>query len=89
MATFRARRPVVGAVQFTADHLLGNLPAGVVRETGDNPEPPPAELAWCYVVTADGKREYLRPGDWVVTDGGQYWRCPPDVFAATYEPVES
>ncbi len=83
MATFRARHPTVEAVQFTAEHLT-DPPAGVVRETGPNPEPPPAELVWCYVPTADGKRAYLKPGDWVVTDGVTYWRCPADVFAANY-----
>jgi hypothetical protein len=29
------------------------------------------------------------PGDWIITelDGGHYYPCHPDVFAATYEPV--
>lgn len=30
------------------------------------------------------------PGDWVIRGAnGDYWPCKPDVFAATYEPVET
>jgi hypothetical protein len=33
---------------------------------------------------------YIEPGDWIVAeaDGSGYYPCKPDVFEATYDPVE-
>ena len=43
-----------------------------------------------YVITAHGQRVYLVYGDWIVTepDGRGHYPVKPDIFAATYEPVE-
>jgi hypothetical protein len=43
-----------------------------------------------YVVTMHEQRVYLSPGDWVIAepDGEHFYPCKPEVFAATYEPVE-
>ena len=27
-------------------------------------------------------------GDWVIKDKGEFYRCKPDIFEATYEPVD-
>ena len=43
-----------------------------------------------YVVTIHGQKADLAPGDWVITepDGVHHYPCKPDIFAATYEPVD-
>lgn len=40
--------------------------------------------------TMHGEEAIARIGDWIVEDGkpGTYYPVKPDVFAATYEPVE-
>ena len=42
------------------------------------------------VLTAHG-RVRAEPGDWVLTDpeSGDTWPVKPDIFAATYEPLEA
>ncbi len=33
---------------------------------------------------------HARPGDWIIRGvKGEFYPCKPDIFAATYEPVES
>lgn len=41
-----------------------------------------------WIVTLEGGH-IVCPGDWIITDKGECYPCKPDVFAATYEPVES
>lgn len=43
----------------------------------------------CFVLTAHG-RVRAEPGDWILLDPntGDTWPVKPDIFAATYEPVE-
>ena len=34
--------------------------------------------------------QFVHPGDWIATGiQGEHWPIKPDIFAATYEPVES
>lgn len=44
-----------------------------------------------YVVTAHGQQAFLEDGDWIIAepDGRGYYPCKPDIFEATYEPVEA
>ena len=44
-----------------------------------------------YVTTIHGQRAYLHPGDWLLPepDGVHFYPCKPEVFEATYEPLES
>jgi len=44
-----------------------------------------------YVITIHNQRAYLAPGDWIIPEPkpGLYYPCKPDIFEATYEPVES
>lgn len=40
------------------------------------------------IATPEGVME-ARPGDWIIKGiKGEFYPCKPDVFAATYEPVE-
>ena len=41
-----------------------------------------------YVETLEG-RHGVRPGDWIITGiKGERYPCRPDIFEATYEPVD-
>ena len=42
------------------------------------------------VVTIHGQRTPIAPGDWIIpeVDGEHFYPCKPDIFEATYEPVE-
>jgi hypothetical protein len=84
---FRKKAAVVEAVQFGGFYHTP-YPPGVKME--DNGNDPSKERYRFYVVTARGLRAYLDDGDWVIAnpDGRSYQACKPDVFAATYEPVE-
>ena len=42
-----------------------------------------------FIVTLEGEME-ARPGDWIIRGvKGELYPCKPDIFEATYEPVES
>ncbi len=85
MGRYKKRPIVVEARQFFYDHpmMVGvqypPLSADGRTWNGD---------AW--VVTIHGQKAYLANGDWVITepDGEHYYPCKPDIFEATYEPVE-
>lgn len=78
---YRKRPVVVDAAQF--DPAVGH-PA--VKETA----PERGSLDRRYVVQTAGGTAFLWPGDWIIAepDGRGYYPCKPDIFAATYEPVE-
>jgi hypothetical protein len=84
---FRKKPVVVDAEQFGGFYLTP-YPRGVEFE--DNSNDPSKERYRFYVVTAHGQRAYLERGDWVIAepDGRGYYPCKPDIFGATYEPVE-
>jgi hypothetical protein len=52
--------------------------------------PVEGELPRPYVRTAHQQIVFLEPGDWVVQEPGGQGAYPvkPDIFAATYEPVD-
>jgi len=43
-----------------------------------------------YVVTIHGQPTPVAPGDWIMPepDGEHFYPCKPEIFEATYEPVE-
>jgi hypothetical protein len=54
----------------------------VDAEKHDGPEP-------ITIQTLEGPMT-ATPGDWIITGiKGEKYPCKPDIFAATYEPVES
>lgn len=89
---FRKRPVVVEAAQWHGPRTDGPTPtpAGVYRADGDGS----GEDVF-YVVTIHGQRTPIVPGDWVIVESRQptpglvhAYPCKPDVFAATYEPLE-
>lgn len=78
MPKFR-RKPVnatIEAVQYDG----ANIPPVVFHDEDGKP----------YVVTIQGQRAPVSPGDWIITepDGKGHYPCEPGVFADRYEQVE-
>jgi len=81
MARFRKRPVEVEAEQYLGDPL--RAPAGVCvsMRIGHPAEP--------HIHTEEGIL-IVSPGDWVIRGvRGEYYPCKPDIFAETYEPVDS
>jgi hypothetical protein len=74
MPKFRKRPVIVNAEQW----FPGTTVEGVVER---------ANGAHGYIETLEG--EYtVDPGDWVITGvAGEKYPCKPEIFAATYDPV--
>jgi hypothetical protein len=83
VAKFRKRPVVIEAVQFRHNH----------GGTGTHDEVGPLVDGWTdsdtpYIDTLEG-RMTVGNGDWIITGvKGERYPCKPDIFAATYEPVE-
>lgn len=80
MPKFRKKPVVIEAEQF----IGSPLPAGCRYGAGES-----FDFSACYVDTLEGvMRADL--GDWIITGvKGEKYPCKPDIFAATYEPVQS
>ena len=83
MEKFRKRPIVVEAAQF----LEGQpIPRGVCFgwRCGDNSKVPHLHTIH------EGQRVDIKFGEWVIPepDGEHFYPCKPDIFEATYEPVE-
>lgn len=92
MPKFRKRPVIVSAEQWRG-HARGPELAPM-ETTWENNEQP------CEVCNVDlGKHAIIRtlegahrvcPGDWIITGiKGEQYPCKPDIFSATYEPVDS
>jgi hypothetical protein len=83
MAKYRKRPVVIEATQFVHDHsghgnheAIGELVDG--WKDADTP----------FIKTLEGELT-VSNGDWIITGiAGERYPCKPDIFAATYEPVE-
>lgn len=74
---FRKKPIIIEAVQ-AEEGKMSQLP-GIVRDCDMQ--------AW-VIITLEGKMK-VEPGDWVITGiKGERYPCKPDIFEATYEPVE-
>jgi hypothetical protein len=81
MPRYRKRPAIVEAEQFLPD--VTPWPEGVYS----------AQLTmWApiyHFIDCPEGQAMVRPGDWILTEAnGDRWRCPPDDFAAEWEPVE-
>ncbi len=83
-AKFRKKPVEITAEQWFPDRTV----AGVhwERRSGDD-----GEFLHPYVITAHENRAYLAPGDWIIPEptANRFYPCKPDIFAATYDPVEA
>ena len=85
MAQYRKKPVVIEAEQFFYD---GPRVRGVFY-----PDLSPDGRTWegdAFVITIHDQRVYLQSGDWIIAepDGEHYYPVKPDIFAATYEPLE-
>lgn len=102
MPHFMKKRVVVEATQwFPGVKIPGLVAYGEWDEANDRPAPcrwfdadgrayPCQEGRDAFVTTIHGQQTHVVPGDWIITepDGIHHYPCKPDIFAATYEPVE-
>lgn len=91
MAKFRKKPVVVEAMRVTkhnapgiSEWSNGNVVASPVLEpTEANPTG-----VYLQVETLEGRMTAI-VGDWIIRGiKGEFYPCKPDIFAATYEPVE-
>jgi len=85
---FRKKPVVVKAVQWDGPWILH--PGIGTENDGKMPNKAQGVEVRFYVTTIHGQRAYLASGDWIIAepDGIHYYPCKPDIFEATYEPVE-
>lgn len=104
MPKFRKKPVVIDAIQFTKTMAEGHspLPEGVhmarrsLAAGGHFPEYanefPLSNYSSChchFIQTLEGRMD-VQIGDWVITGvKGEHYPCKPDIFAATYEPVDA
>jgi hypothetical protein len=91
---FRKRPVVIEAIQLTPDYALACLmreqpgPFGLSVSGSWHPDRRELYRALVSITTLEGvMRADL--GDWIIRGvKGELYPCKPDIFAATYEPVE-
>ena len=86
MAKYVIRPVVIEAEQFFIHH--SKYPDGVVYDMYDYPDgcQRPGNFR---IETLEGWMQ-VDNGDWIITgDAGEKYPCKPDIFAQTYDPVET
>lgn len=89
MAKYRKRPVIIEAVQW---HKLGDHPAVLTPTSCPRGEPlrpliGGPECGW--IRTLEGPL-IVSPGDWIITGvQGEHYPCKPDIFDATYAPVQA
>lgn len=90
MSQWRKRPVVIDAVQFTG---TGDSCAEVLAFLGGSSS---GNQRWNsttntggVILTLEGEMAF-GPGDWIIRGVmGEFYPCKPDIFAATYEPVDA
>ena len=88
---YRKRPVVIEAIKYRPGPG-GNCAAvaaflGVPNECADPDEACDPETEW-YIATLEGEM-CADAGDWIIRGvKGEFYPCKPDIFEATYEPVE-
>ncbi|HEY4037786.1 MAG TPA: hypothetical protein VGM15_03110 [Burkholderiaceae bacterium] len=89
MPKFRKKPIVIEAMQFTGQtasacaivHWALSEPVNRIKIMHDG-------TSWIEIQTPEGTMR-ADAGDWIIRGvKGEYYPCKPDIFAATYEPVE-
>ena len=78
---FRKKPVVIEAEKYDGDttHLSYEFGTAISRSRGGGS---------CFISTLEGEME-CKPGDFIIKGiAGEFYPCKPDIFAATYEPVE-
>ena len=77
MAKFRKKPIVIEAQQWFPEVYIEGLELGGYFNDSN-----------VYIETLEGPMR-VSPGDWIITGiKGEKYPCKPDIFEATYEPVE-
>jgi hypothetical protein len=91
MGMFRKKPVVVEAVQFVHHADAEAMGLSMVDDKNHYlcPVCNQSMRLHCLVETKEGVMRAC-PGDWIITGvKGEVYPCKPDIFAATYEPVEA
>lgn len=83
---YRRRAVDVEAIQF--DPSQGELPEGVrgwrpIKDTDRRARDDRHGETWTLGTSVGDVP--IHPGDWIVTEHGKQWPCPPEVFVESYE----
>ena len=85
MPKFRKKPVVIEAMQYTPESCLA-IHEWMEIEHFSGGAGNPCE--WMAIETLEGTME-AHVGDWIIKGvKGEFYPCKPDIFAATYEPVE-
>jgi hypothetical protein len=88
MSKFRKKPVVVEAVQWRPEMKPTTYPNWLWNRLAANPELFDEATGVVKIRTLEGDMT-AQPGDWIIQGiKGEVYPCKPDIFAATYEPVE-
>ena len=83
MTKYRKKPVVIEATQWFPGSLVAGVEDANIQGCGHSTERGP------HVHTLEGPLT-VSPGDWIITGvQGERYPCKPDIFALTYEAVES
>lgn len=89
---FRKKPVVIDAARWTGNEIEGGCPDWLSDAINKVPETPGAAIRLghdVHIFTLEGVM-IANPGDWIIRGvKGELYPCKPDIFAATYEPVEA
>ena len=91
MAQYRKKPVVIDAWKLTHDNhqWLATEIASAGYNVRHWSKPPMRAVSGLVIETLEGNMEAAY-GDWIIKGvKGEYYPCKPDIFAATYEPVEA
>lgn len=82
MAKFRKKPVVIEAERWQGDNFTA------IKRMADNGPTISVHRGVIYIETLEGTN-FANPGDCIIKGvAGEFYPCKPDIFAATYEPVE-
>lgn len=87
---FRKKPVVIEAVQYTSESRQTCIMflEGTARTEFAGEDGVPVESAHLFIRTLEGEMR-AEFGDWIIKGvKGEFYPCKPDIFAATYEPVD-
>lgn len=90
MLQFRKKPVVIEAIQVVEENkaALLELAASSDNRVSVGLMLDDGALAFVQIATLEGTM-YGTPGDWIIKGvAGELYPCKPEIFAATYEPVE-
>ena len=89
MAKFRKKPVVIEATQWFPGVFVEGVEMVTCKDLPRSDPDYPCLVGHPVVRTLEGDMR-VSPGDWIITGvKGELYPCKPDIFAATYEPVES